>query len=52
MSDRPSETSMRRREMMALSAGALASVALYGCGADDDATESVAQGGKSVPTAC
>jgi protocatechuate 3,4-dioxygenase beta subunit len=26
---------MRRREMMALSAGALASVALYACGADD-----------------
>jgi protocatechuate 3,4-dioxygenase beta subunit len=27
---------MRRREMMALSAGALASVALYACGADED----------------
>jgi protocatechuate 3,4-dioxygenase beta subunit len=29
---------MRRREMMALSAGALVSVALYACGADDDET--------------
>ena len=41
---------IRRREMMALSAGALASVALYGCGADgDDATTSVAGGAKTVP---
>jgi protocatechuate 3,4-dioxygenase beta subunit len=34
---------MRRRELMALSAGTLASVALYACGADEDeATRSVA----------
>jgi protocatechuate 3,4-dioxygenase beta subunit len=41
---------MRRREMMALSAGALASVALQACGAgSDDPTDSVAGGGKTVP---
>jgi len=41
---------MRRREMMALSAGALASAALYACGADGDgATESVARGGTTLP---
>ncbi|MDQ2631362.1 MAG: intradiol ring-cleavage dioxygenase [Actinomycetota bacterium] len=41
---------MRRREMMALSAGALASIALYGCGSDEnDPTRSVARGGKAVP---
>jgi protocatechuate 3,4-dioxygenase beta subunit len=41
---------IRRREMMALSAGALASVALYGCGADEDeAVTSAAGGPKSVP---
>lgn len=41
---------MRRREMMALSAGALASAALYACGADgDDATTSVAGGAKTAP---
>ena len=42
---------MRRREMMALSAGALASAALYACGAGEgDATRSVAGGGsKSAP---
>jgi protocatechuate 3,4-dioxygenase beta subunit len=41
---------MRRREMMALSAGALASVALYGCGSDEsDTARSVAQGDKAVP---
>jgi protocatechuate 3,4-dioxygenase beta subunit len=42
--------SMRRREMMALSAGALASVALYGCGADEnDATKSVVDKDKAMP---
>jgi protocatechuate 3,4-dioxygenase beta subunit len=41
---------IRRREMMALSAGALASVALYGCGTDeDDVTTSVAGGAKATP---
>lgn len=41
---------MRRREMMALSAGALASVALYACGADeDDAPSSVAAGTPTTP---
>lgn len=41
---------MRRREMMALSAGALAGVALYGCGADgDEATGPSAGSGKAVP---
>ena len=50
MSDRPNEMPMRRREMMALSAGALASVALYACGADgDDAVESAVGGGTTVP---
>lgn len=50
MSDHPIRVPMRRREMMALSAGALASVALYACGADgDEATTSVAGGGKAIP---
>ncbi|HET6998450.1 MAG TPA: intradiol ring-cleavage dioxygenase [Solirubrobacterales bacterium] len=41
---------MRRREMMALSAGTLASVALYACGADeDDLAKSVAKGGRTTP---
>jgi protocatechuate 3,4-dioxygenase beta subunit len=41
---------MRRREMMALSAGALASVALYACGADEDeAVKSVAEGAMTMP---
>jgi protocatechuate 3,4-dioxygenase beta subunit len=41
---------MRRREMMALSAGALASAALYACGAEqDEATRSVADGATTVP---
>lgn len=40
---------MRRREMMALSAGALASVALSACGAGKDATRSVAGGATSAP---
>lgn len=41
---------MRRREMMALSAGALASVALYACGAGEgDTTRSVAGGATSAP---
>ena len=66
MSDRPSgsregpaddcrpsngiQVPMRRREMVALSAGALASVALYACGADEDeATRSVVQGARTTP---
>jgi protocatechuate 3,4-dioxygenase beta subunit len=53
MSDRPSgsgEAQMRRREMMALSAGALASAALYACGAEEDeASRSVAQGATTRP---
>ncbi|HEU5062030.1 MAG TPA: intradiol ring-cleavage dioxygenase [Solirubrobacterales bacterium] len=50
MSELENQTAMRRREMMALSAGALASVALYACGADgDEATGPVAAGGKTVP---
>jgi protocatechuate 3,4-dioxygenase beta subunit len=41
---------LRRREMMALSAGALASAALYACGAEEDtATRSVADGATTVP---
>jgi protocatechuate 3,4-dioxygenase beta subunit len=41
---------IRRREMMALSAGALASVALYACGAgEDDTARSVAEGDTTVP---
>lgn len=66
MSDRPSgsrggpadnwrpssgiQVPMRRREMVALSAGALASVALYACGADEDETaRSVAEGATTMP---
>jgi protocatechuate 3,4-dioxygenase beta subunit len=66
MSDRPSgsregpaddrrpsdriQVPMRRREMMALSAGALASAALYACGADEDeATRSVAEETTTMP---
>jgi protocatechuate 3,4-dioxygenase beta subunit len=41
---------MRRRELMALSAGALASAALYACGADGDETDtSAAEGAKTAP---
>lgn len=41
---------MQRREMMALSAGALASVVLYACGADeDDPARSVAEGVTTTP---
>lgn len=41
---------MRRREMMALSAGTLASVALYACGAgEDELTRTAAGGGAAVP---
>lgn len=41
---------MRRREMMALSAGAMASVALYACGGGEStATKSVAGGATSAP---
>ena len=41
---------MRRREMMALSAGALASVALYGCGADEnEAPKSAVEKDKAIP---
>jgi protocatechuate 3,4-dioxygenase beta subunit len=66
MSDRPSgsregpaddcrpshgiQVPMRRREMVALSAGALASVVLYACGAEEDeAARSVVEGGTTVP---
>jgi protocatechuate 3,4-dioxygenase beta subunit len=41
---------MRRREMVALSAGALASVVLYACGAEEDgAAKSAAEGSKRRP---
>ena len=41
---------MRRREMVVLSAGALASVVLYGCGADgDEAIRPAAEGMTTVP---
>jgi protocatechuate 3,4-dioxygenase beta subunit len=40
---------MRRREMMALSAGALAGVALYACGADEDEGAKSAGGGTTKP---
>lgn len=40
---------MRRREMMALSAGALASVALHACGAEEGGTRSVAGGATPAP---
>lgn len=41
---------MRRREMVALSAGALASVVLYACGADEDeAARSVVAGAATMP---
>jgi protocatechuate 3,4-dioxygenase beta subunit len=44
------QIAMRRREMMALSAGALASAALYACGADeDDPARSVAGGAATTP---
>lgn len=50
MSEAENQIPMRRREMMALSAGVLASVALYGCGSDEnDATTSVARGDRTVP---
>jgi len=50
MSDSPNGHPMRRREMLALSAGALASAALYACGADeDDAAQSVAGGAATTP---
>jgi protocatechuate 3,4-dioxygenase beta subunit len=40
---------MRRREMVALSAGALASVALYACGADKDETTSSVERARNKP---
>jgi protocatechuate 3,4-dioxygenase beta subunit len=41
---------MRRREMVALSAGALASVVLYACGADEDkVARSAVEGGTTRP---
>lgn len=52
MSDRRSENqpAMRRREMMALSAGALASAALYACGGNEDETvRSAAEGATTRP---
>jgi protocatechuate 3,4-dioxygenase beta subunit len=49
--DRPSDgTQFRRRDLMVLSAGALASAALYACGADEGGTgTSVAAGAKAKP---
>jgi protocatechuate 3,4-dioxygenase beta subunit len=38
MDDEPGKREIRRREMMALSAGALASAALYACGGDSEET--------------
>jgi protocatechuate 3,4-dioxygenase beta subunit len=50
MGDSSNGGEIRRRELMALSAGALASAALYACGADgDEATTSVAGGAKRAP---
>ncbi|HEU4738258.1 MAG TPA: intradiol ring-cleavage dioxygenase [Solirubrobacterales bacterium] len=43
---------MRRREMMALSAGTLASVALYACGAGDDESIRTAAGGATTVPDC
>jgi protocatechuate 3,4-dioxygenase beta subunit len=43
---------MRRREMMALSAGTLASVALYACGADEDGTTRSAAGAATARPDC
>jgi protocatechuate 3,4-dioxygenase beta subunit len=43
---------MRRREMMALSAGALASVALYGCGGGEDDPPGSAAGGAATRPDC
>ncbi len=51
MNDHPDDSqAIRRREMMALSAGTLASLALYGCGAEEDEpTGPVAGGTKAAP---
>ena len=50
MSDRSSGSPMRRREMVALSAGTLASAVLYACGADQKkATGPAANGGTTRP---
>ncbi len=46
------QASMRRREMMALSAGALASVALYACGAEEDRTAKSAMEGAATRPDC
>jgi protocatechuate 3,4-dioxygenase beta subunit len=43
---------MRRREMMALSAGALASVALQACGADEDGATRPPAGGAATKPDC
>jgi protocatechuate 3,4-dioxygenase beta subunit len=43
---------MRRRELMALSAGALATAALYGCGTDEDETTTSAAGGAKAAPDC
>jgi protocatechuate 3,4-dioxygenase beta subunit len=49
MGDQPDKREIRRREMLALSAGAMASAALYACGADgDEATRTSA--GAPAPT--
>ncbi|HET8813533.1 MAG TPA: intradiol ring-cleavage dioxygenase [Solirubrobacterales bacterium] len=46
------QKSLRRREMMALSAGALAGVALYACGADEDETAQTAAGAPTTKPDC
>lgn len=50
MSD--TQTPMRRREMMALSAGTLASVALYACGADEDGATRPSGGAAATKPDC
>ncbi len=46
------QASMRRREMMALSAGALASVALYACGGEEDETVRSSAAGPTTAPDC
>lgn len=46
------QTPMRRREMMALSAGTLASVALYGCGADGGEATRTSRGAAATVPDC
>ncbi|MDQ3724315.1 MAG: intradiol ring-cleavage dioxygenase [Actinomycetota bacterium] len=52
MSEHENPLSMRRRELMALSAGALASVALQACGADGGDTIRSATGGATTKPDC